>query len=78
MIGLGINLAFLCLTVVPEAVSVGPVRAVRDAASAVDGRLALLDRLGTAVADALTMVDGLEARAKISILYRRETMDRYQ
>ena len=49
--------------------SVGPVRAVRDAESAVDGRLALLDRLGAAVADALPVVDGLEARAKTSILY---------
>lgn len=55
------NFDFFRLTVVPEALSVGPARADRDVASAVDGRLALFERLGTAVADALVIVEGLEA-----------------
>lgn len=67
-----------CLTVVPEAVSVGPERAVRDAASAVDGRLALLERLGAVVAEALAVVEGLEANRKTFIRYQIKTSDYYQ
>ena len=48
-------------TVVPEAPSVALARPVRDAASAVDGRVALFERFGATVVDALVAVDGREA-----------------
>jgi hypothetical protein len=49
------------LTVAPEVLSPAPAR---DVASAVDGRLALFERLGATVVDALVAVDGLEARRR--------------
>lgn len=48
-------------TVVPEAPSVALERPVRDAASAVDGRVALFERFGATVVDALVAVDGRDA-----------------
>lgn len=56
------NRVLLALTVVPEAPSAGPERAVRDVASVVDGRLALVARLGATVVDEPVAVDGREAR----------------
>ncbi len=67
----------LSLTVAPEALSApaaaAPERAVRDVVSAVDGRLALVARLGATVVDALVAVDGLVARRRDkSIIYSKE------
>jgi hypothetical protein len=65
-------------TVAPEALSAAPERAVRDVASAVDGRVALVARLGATVVDALVAVDGLVARrGEKSMIYSTEIIDHY-
>ncbi len=61
------------LTVAPEALSAAPERAARDVVSAVDGRLALFERLGATVVDALVAVDGLVASKQEKLIaYLRE------
>ncbi len=62
------NREILFLTAVPEALSAAPGRAGRDVVSAVDGRVALLARLGATVVDAPVAVDGLEARRQNQLL----------
>ena len=52
------------LTVVSEPPSAPPECAPRDVWSAVDGRLALVERFGAVVVDALVAVDGLVAKTK--------------
>ncbi len=60
---------FISLTAVPEPPSAAADCAVRDVAPAVAGRLALFERLGAVVVDALVAVDGLVARKKEKIKY---------